>query len=239
MSQHSRASAAGIRTDRSQDLALVERARAGDALAFEAIMRQHNRLLFRCARGVVSDEAEAQDVVQEAYLRAFSKLRDYRGDSALATWLARIAFNAAVDAMRRKGRHVQWGGDDASDDDAGPENSMTQSSGTESPDAAAERAEVRDILQSAIESLPPIYRSVFILRAVEEASVDETARCLEVSDAVVRTRYLRARAMLRESIGQQVEMHAPDALQFAGARCDAVVNHVLAELARAGLIRPH
>src|SRR5690606_4954126 len=84
------------------------------------------------------------------------------------------------------------------------------------------------------ESLPPIYRSVFILRAVEEASVDETARCLEVSDAVVRTRYLRARAMLRESIGQQVEMHAPDALQFAGARCDAVVNHVLAELARAG-----
>jgi len=238
MHQQAKAGTAEIRNDRSRDAALVERARAGDAVAFETIMRRHNRLLFRCARGIVNDEAEAQDAVQEAYLRAFSRLEDYRGDSALGTWLARIAFNAAVDLMRRKGRQVQWGGDDASDD-AGPENSMTQSHGSESPDAAAERAEVRDILQSAIASLPPIYRSVFILRAVEEASVDETARCLQVSDAVVRTRYLRARAMLRESIGQQVEMHAPDALQFAGSRCDAVVNHVLAELARAGLIRSH
>lgn len=239
MFQQSKASTAGMHTDRSQDMALVARARKGDAVAFETIMRQHNRLLFRCARGVVDDEAEAQDVVQEAYLRAFSRLDDYRGDSALGTWLARIAFNAAVDVVRRRGRHVQWGGGEAQADDAGPENPMSHDRGVESPDAAAERAEVRDILQAAIESLPPIYRSVFILRAVEEASVDETARCLQVSDAVVRTRYLRARAMLRESIGQQVEMHAPDALQFAGERCDAVVNHVLAELARAGLIRPH
>ncbi len=220
-------------------MALVARARTGDPLAFETIMRQHNRLLFRCARGVVADEAEAQDAVQEAYLSAFSKLDAYRGDSALGTWLARIAFNAAIDLVRRKGRLVQWGGDGASEGDIGPENPMTQSTGPETPDAAAERAEVRDILQSAIANLPPIYRSVFILRAVEEVSVDEAARCLEVSDAVIRTRYLRARAMLRDSIGQQVESHAPDTLQFAGARCDAVVNHVLAELARSGLIRSH
>jgi RNA polymerase sigma factor (sigma-70 family) len=243
MQQPSRASAATSRKEHSHDRALVERARTGDPMAFEAIMRQHNRLLFRCALGVVPDEGEAQDVVQEAYLRAFSRLADYRGDSALGTWLARIAFNAAVDLMRRKGRHIQWGGDDSPGDDAGPENPMTHpiihSNGPESPDEAAERAEVREILQAAIESLPPIYRSVFILRAVEEASVDETARCLQVSDAVVRTRYLRARAMLRESIGRQVETRAPDALQFAGERCDAVVNHVLAELARAGVIRPH
>lgn len=220
-------------------MALVVRARAGDPLAFEAIMRQHNRLLFRCARGVVADEAEAQDVVQEAYLRAFSKLEAYRGESALGTWLARIAFNAAVDLARRKGRLVQWGGHDPLDDDADPENPMTQSTGSETPDAAAERAEVRDILQSAIEKLPPIYRSVFILRAVEEVSVDEAAHCLQVSDAVIRTRYLRARAMLRDAISQQVEIHAPEALQFAGAHCDAVVSNVMAELARAGLIRSH
>lgn len=233
------ASAATRRTDSDQDLALVARARAGDALAFEAIMRQHNRLLFRCARGVVTDDAEAQDAVQEAYLRAFCHLDAYRGDAALGTWLARIAFNAAVDLARRKGRLVQWGDLDAHEDEPLSENSMPQVPASEAPDIAAERREVRDILHSAIEKLPPIYRSVFILRAVEEVSVDEAAQCLQVSDAVIRTRYLRARAMLRESIGQQVEAGAPDALQFAGARCDAVVEHVLGELARTGRIRSH
>lgn len=239
MPQQATASAVTRHTHRDGDLALVGRALEGDALAFEAIMRQHNRLLFRSARGVVADDAEAQDVVQEAWLRAFSHLDDYRGNAALGTWLSRIVFNTAVDLMRRKGRLVQWGDVDAHDGEPSSENSMPMVPASEAPDAAAERGEVRDILQSAIGQLPPIYRSVFILRAVEEVSVDEAARCLQVSDAVVRTRYLRARSMLRELIGQQVESHAPDAFQFAGARCDAVVNHVLGELARTGRIRSH
>ncbi len=239
MPQQSTASAATRHANMDEDMALVLRARAGDALAFEAIMRQHNRLLFRSARGVVTDDAEAQDVVQESYLRAFSHLDAYRGDAALGTWLARITFNTAVDLMRRKGRLVQWGELEPRDGEPIPENPMSLAPESEAPDIAAERGEVRDILQSAIGKLPPIYRSVFILRAVEEASVDEAARCLQVSDAVVRTRYLRARSMLRDLIGQQVESHAPDAFQFAGARCDAVVNHVLGELARTGRIRSH
>lgn len=107
---------------------------------------------------------------------------------------------------------------------------------TDSPDAAAERNQVRELLQCAIESLPAIYRSVFILRAVQEMSVDETACCLQVSGAVVKTRYLRARSMLRDALGARVEAHVQQVFAFAGARCDAVVAHVLAELRRRGSI---
>lgn len=109
---------------------------------------------------------------------------------------------------------------------------------TTSPDVQAERGQMRALLQRAIDSLPPKYRSVFILRAVQEMSVDETASCLELTEAVVKTRYLRARSMLRDALGAQVEAHAHDVYAFAGARCDAVVAHVMAELQRQGLISP-
>ena len=228
---------AAMNTGAIGDADLVARARGGDAIAFETIMRRHNRLLFRAARGVVADDAEAQDVVQEAYLRAFSRLDSYRGDAALGTWLARIAINVALDSLRKKGRTVRMDDDEAPIDDPSPEQLMSaQAPQSESPDAAVERGQMRDLLESAIERLPPIYRSVFILRAVEEASVDETAFCLQVSDAVVKTRYLRARLMLRDMLGAQVESQAPTAFQFAGARCEAVVGHVLAELSRQRLI---
>ena len=219
---------------------LVARARDGDTLAFETIMRRHNRLLFRAARGVVGDDSEAQDVVQETYLRAFSHLDSWRADAQLGTWLARIAINVALDSLRKKGRMVQLDDNEDSIGEHSTEHVMSaHAPQSESPEAAAERGQMRDLLQSAIERLPPIYRSVFILRAVEEASVDETAFCLQVSDAVVKTRYLRARSLLRDMIGAQVESQAPGAFQFAGARCEAVVTYVLAELSRRRLIAPH
>jgi DNA-directed RNA polymerase specialized sigma24 family protein len=109
----------------------------------------------------------------------------------------------------------------------------------ESPDASAERKEMRGLLQSSIEGLPPIYRSVFILRAVEDMSVDEAAFCLGVSADVVKTRFLRARAMLREELATRIETGARDTFSFAGARCDAVLSHVMAGLLRQGLLRPH
>lgn len=220
------------------DAELVARAGLGDALAFETIMRRHNRLLFRSARGVVGDDAEAQDVVQETYLRAFSTLTSFRGASALGTWLARIAINVALDVQRRSGHAVQL--DDTQDLDTEPamEHMMAfNAPADDAPDTQAERSQMRALLQRAINSLPVIYRSVFILRAVEEMSVDETASCLQVSEAVVKTRYLRARSMLRDALGTQVEAHTQDVYAFAGARCDAVVAHVLAELQRQGRIR--
>lgn len=218
---------------------LAVRAARGEVAAVEALVRRYNRLLFRSACGVVGDDAEAQDVVQETYLRAFSNWGSFRGDCALGTWLARIAINVALDAQRKRGRTVPI--DDSHDVASEPamEHLMAfNAPATAAPEARIERSQMRALLQHAIDSLPPIYRSVFILRAVQEMSVDETAACLQVSDAVVKTRYLRARSMLRDALGAQVEAHAQDIYAFAGARCDAVVTHVLAELQRQGLIRP-
>ncbi len=224
------------------DTELIGRALRGEQSAFEAIMRRHNRLLFRCARGVVDDDAEAQDVVQEAYLRAFASLHAFRADAALGTWLARIAINAALDAQRRRGRSVPLlDSIDSQDPDAEPDmehSTAFNAPGKDAPDAQAERSEMRALLQRAIDSLPVIYRGVFILRAVEELSVSETAACLQLSDDLVKTRYLRARALLRDALGAQVEAHASQVLAFAGAQCDAVVANVLAELRRQGLVRP-
>ena len=223
------------------DLDLASSAASGNALAFETIVRRNNRLLFRTARGVVPDDAEAQDVVQETYLRAFTNLHAYRGESALATWLARIAINVAVSSQRKKGRLVQLQeGSEPADPDSPVEHEMPLSTPEDNgPDAMAERTEVRALLQAAIEQLPAIYRSVFMLRAVEDLSVEETAFCLGVSQEVVKTRFLRARAMLRESLAAQVESCAQETFAFAGARCDAVLAHVMAELRRQGLVRLH
>lgn len=225
----------------ASDVQLALSAAAGNASAFETIVRRHNRLLFRTARGVVADDAQAQDVVQETYLRAFTNLHAYRGESALATWLARIAINVAVSSQRKKGRLVQLQeGSDPADPESSVEHAMPlDTPEDDGPDAMAERTEVRALLQASIEQLPVIYRTVFILRAVEDLSVEETAFCLGVSQDVVKTRFLRARAMLRETLAAQVERCAQETFAFAGARCDAVLAHVMAELRRQGLVRLH
>ncbi len=219
------------------DAQLVASALQGEQSAFEAIMRRHNRLLFRAARGVVSDDAEAQDVVQETYLRAFTRLQDFQGGAALGTWLVRIAINLALDVLRKRGRSVPTDFTHDTSDEPSTEQMMSFAAPqSASPESLAARTELRDLLQSAIESLPPIYRSVFMLRAVQEMSVDEAAYCLQVSDAVIKTRYLRARALLRDALGAQLEAHADSVFAFAGERCDQVVRHVLAELEQRNLI---
>jgi RNA polymerase sigma factor (sigma-70 family) len=219
--------------DPSTDLAIVQRARQGDEAAFELIMRRHNRRLFRAARGIVDDSAEAQDVVQEAYLRAFTRLESFRADSTLGTWLTRIAVNAALDAARARGRVVYLGDSHDAAKETDPMNKPAPDS--EAPEVQAERGQLRDLLESAIARLPPIYRSVFMLRAVEELSVEETAHCLNVSTDVVKTRFLRSRSLLRDALGTQVEAHTTEAFGFAGQRCDSVVSHVLGELRARGL----
>lgn len=221
--------------DRAEDAALVARALGGEAAAFEAIMRRHNRLLFRAARGVVHDDAEAQDVVQEAYLRAFARLSDFRGDAALGTWLARICIRAALDVLRQRRRSVVIDAAQAPDQEPPPEHAMSYFAPPDgAPDAALARTELRAVLESAVQDLPPPYRSVFMLRAVQEMSVQEAAFCLDISEELVRTRYLRSRAMLRDALGARVEACAESAFPFAGTRCNQVVQQVLAELRRRG-----
>lgn len=221
------------------DSELVTRASRGESLAFELIMRRHNRLLFRSARGVVADDAEAQDVVQEAYLRAFSSLGSFRGDCALGTWLARIAINTALDMQRKRGRSVPI--DDTLDlgNEPAMEHLMAFNTPAHAaPEAHVETVQMRALLRRVVDGLPPNYRSVFILRAVQEMSVAETAACLQISEDLVKTRYLRARSLLRDALGAHVEAHAQDVYAFAGARCDAVVAQVLTQLQRLGHIRP-
>lgn len=218
-------------------MALVRRACMGDAMAFADIMRRHNRLLFRSARGIVTDDAQAQDVVQEAYLQAFTHLHSFRGESELGTWLVRITIRVALQALRRKGQWVRLEDGWDSGDMACAEITMpNQFRAPESPDTAAERGELRAVLQAAIADLPVIYRSVFMLRAVENMPVGEVAACLGVSEAVVKTRFLRARALLRDTLVDQFQVHAPSAFAFAGARCDAVVAQVLDGLRARGLL---
>jgi RNA polymerase sigma factor (sigma-70 family) len=226
--------------DNRIDADLVRSVLSGDASAFEAIMRRHNRLMFRTARGIVRDDAEAQDVVQEAFLRAFTAIAAWRSEAALSTWLARIAINVALGVQRKKGRWVEL--DVQPDELAGSEREDDMNEAplhSAGPEDQALQAQMRRLLEDAIDQLPPIYRSVFMLRAVEEMSVEETADALAVSRDVVKTRYLRARTMLREQLGAQIGGQTNELYAFAGSRCDAVVAAVLAQLHARGLIRPH
>ena len=219
-----------------EDSALLAGLRQGQARAFEQMMRRYNRLLYRAARGIVHDDAEAQDAVQEAWLKAFTGLQAFRGDAALGTWLTRIVINQALVQQRRLGRLVLWN-EDAASGESEMHKDPPGGGTTESPEDLVARLEVRRQLQEAIDLLPPMYRSVFILRAVHGLSVEDTAQGLEVSAEVVRTRFLRARTQLRTLLGFPPETEAAYLHDFAGHRCSDLVARVLQELRARGVIR--
>jgi RNA polymerase sigma-70 factor (ECF subfamily) len=190
-------------------------------------MRRHNRMLFRTARAILRDDAEAEDALQEAYMRAYGSLGEFRGEAQISTWLARIVANEALMRLRKRARRAAIVPIDASvpaDEIDQVEMSM------EKPDVAAERAQMRRVLESQIDALPDAYRAVFMLRAVEDLSVEETARVLELPPATVRTRLFRARAMLREALAQKIDVACEDAFSFAGDRCDRIVANVLSRI---------
>jgi RNA polymerase sigma-70 factor (ECF subfamily) len=218
---------------------LLAALRQRDAAAFERLMRRYNRLLFRAARGIVADDAEAQDVVQETYLRAFTGLETFRGDAALGTWLTRIAINQALAQQRKLGRLVLWDQESSSEDSDMPPLPITDANAAFSPEEEAARAQLRRQLTEAVDALPAIYRSVFMLRAVEGLSVQETAAALRVSSDTVKTRFLRARAMLRAELQADPTPIAPSLHGFDGRRCDDSVVAVLARLRAAGVLRDH
>jgi RNA polymerase sigma-70 factor (ECF subfamily) len=203
------------------DEALVERVRAGDLAALEALMRRHNRLLYRTARAILRDDAEAEDAVQEAYLRAYRALDTFRGQAKFSTWLVRIAANEAL--MRRRRNR------------SGAE--VVPMDGTIEMEAQADVSQgdhmLRRLLEKRIDALPDGYRAVFVLRALEELSVEETAAALELPEVTVRTRFFRARALLREALAREIDVTMENAFGFAGARCDRTVAKVLARI-RAG-----
>jgi RNA polymerase sigma-70 factor (ECF subfamily) len=209
------------------EMALVARALAREPAALAEIMRRNNRRLYRAAWGILRDEQEAEDAIQDCYLKAFTALPGFRGGAALSTWLTRIAINEAL--MRRRKRQAQM----ASVGNViplRPEESPAAEAAEDpalSPEAAAMRAQLRPYLEDAVGGLPEDQRAVFVLRALEELSVEETAQILDLNPQTVRTRFLRARRKLQERLQRELKLTFGEMLPFAGARCDRLVERVL------------
>jgi len=203
----------------------------GDHAAFEALMRRYNGKLFRVARAILKDDAEAEDALQDAYLAAYRGIRGFRGDAQLGTWLTRIVINTALMRLRRQKRdRVVVPFNDrgsAEHDDTGRE---FEDHTMEPPSTTALRGELRRMLERRIDELPVAFRTVFVMREVEDMSVQETAECLSITPATVRTRLFRARGLLRQSLEQDIGGATLDVFGFAGARCDRIVAGVLARL---------
>lgn len=211
------------------DVELAARAANGDEAAFESIMRRHNRLLFRTARSILKNDAETEDALQEAYLRAWRALASFRADAKLSTWLVRIVINESLARLRRRSAQVIPLDAAMESSEQQPEACMVDDP-DQQPDRVAMRAEVRGLMEARIDTLPDAFRTVFMLRAVEELSVEEVAVVLEIPEATVRTRFFRARGLLREGLSRDVDLAIGDAFSFAGARCDRIVAGVLARL---------
>ena len=217
-------------SEQTTDVELAARASNGDELAFECIMRRHNRLLFRTARSILKSDAETEDALQEAYLRAWRALAGFRADAKLSTWLVRIVINESLGRLRRRGAQV-IPLDTAMDLAEHQTEAWMEDDPDQRPDRVAMRGEVRRLMEARIDTLPDAFRTVFMLRAVEELSVEEIALALEIPEATVRTRFFRARGLLREGLARDVDFAIGDAFSFSGARCDRIVAGVLAKRA--------
>jgi RNA polymerase sigma-70 factor (ECF subfamily) len=217
--------------DGLDDKALVERARKHDGAAVRLIMQRHNRRLYRAARSVLNDDAEAEDVVQEAYARAFTHLDGFRGEAQLSTWLTRIALNEALGRLRRRRTTVDLSNIDAINDQGDARVILLPSARQDSdPEAAVARAEVRRLLERAVDQLPDPFRMVFVLRDIEEMSTEETAFQLGLRPETVKTRLHRARRLLRQSLDRTLSSAVNDVFPCAGARCTRITDVVLARL---------
>ncbi|MGN6652601.1 RNA polymerase sigma factor [Trinickia sp.] len=216
----------------ADDRALAAAIGAGERDAFVQLMRRYNRRLYRLARATLRDDADAQDALQDAYLAAYRSIGTFRGDAQLSTWLSRLVVNACLARLRRDARRharapmVSMSANDGSDHEL----MLMDKSYDASPDDALMRAQIRALLERKLDALPEAFRVVFVLRCVEELSVEETAQCLGIPEATVRTRQFRARGLLRESLAQELDLAERDVFSFDGARCDRIVAAVLVRL---------
>lgn len=214
---------------RPAEAELVRRARARDEAAIRSIMQANNRRLYRLARGILRNDGEAEDVVQETYVRAFTHLDDFRGDSSLATWLARIAVNEALGRLRRQRPAVEW----TSLPPGTLEAQIIQfphSAPSEDPEKSVAQREIQRVVEQAIDELPEAFRIVFITRVVEGMNVEETAGILGLKPETVKTRLHRARTMLRDNVEKKIGPVVMEAFPFAGKRCERLTDAVLKRL---------
>jgi RNA polymerase sigma-70 factor (ECF subfamily) len=207
-----------------QDEEVIRQVLEGNTAMFELLMRRYNERVYRAARSILRDDHEAEDVTQQTYVNAFTHLRQFNGSARFSTWLVRIAINEALARVRRQ--HRQEAIDDLPR--VGPFMSPKPS---EDPERLAFAGELRDLLESAIDSLPDGMREVFVLRDVEGLSTAEAAEALDVSEDAVKTRLSRARSALRGALLERTGASFPDAFRFHRPRCDRVVQQVLARIA--------
>lgn len=214
---------------------LVRRAQAGEGDAFRVIMQRGNQRLFRVARGVVRDDGEAEDVLQEAYVRAFAAIGGFRGEAGVMTWLTRIVLNEARGRLRRRRPMVGLERIEAAQMDGAEVIPFPNAFGTASPEADAARAQIRGLIEHAVDDLPEAFRIVFIMRDIEECSIEETAANLDLKPETVKTRLHRARRLLREALDARLASTMVEAFPFLGARCGRITEAVLARLAAGGI----
>ena len=210
----------------SEEADLFRRARERDPAAIRAIMQANNRRLFRMARGILKDDSEAEDVVQEAYVRAFTHLDSFRGDSSLATWLTRIAMNEALGRLRRRRPTVDY----TTLKPGVLEAQIIQfplSAMTDDPERTMAQREIQTVVERAIDELPDAFRSVFIARVVEGMSIEETAELLDLKPETVKTRLHRARVLLRDNVEKRIGPVVMEAFPFAGKRCERLTQAVI------------
>ena len=210
------------------DAGLVQRALARDESAVRAIMQANNRRLFRLARGILRNDSEAEDVVQDAYVRAFTHLDQFRGDSSLSTWLSRIAINEALGRLRRKTASVEWS--------ELPQTALEAQiiqfplSSVDDPEKSMAQREIQHVVEHAIDELPGAFRLVFITRVIEGMTIEETAAILGLKPETVKTRLHRARTMLRDNVERKIGPVVMEAFPFAGRRCERLTDAVLKRL---------
>jgi RNA polymerase sigma-70 factor (ECF subfamily) len=213
----------GVKRAAVSDEELVRSISSGDRAAFVVLMRRYDQLLYRTARSVLKDDGEAEDAVQEGYLLAYRGIAGFRNEASLSTWLVRIVANAAMGRLRktRRGTAIQL------DDIALQEIQEANMKSPEQPDETLSRADTRRLIEAKIDALPDAYRVVFVLRAVQELSVKETSEALGIPNATVRSRFSRARSLLRKALSKEMDIALADVFPFAGARCDRMVDSVM------------
>ena len=207
------------------DEEIVTRVLAGQTALFEVLMRRCNERVYRVARAIVRDDHEAEDVMQQAYVNAYTHLRQFTASARFSTWLARIAVNEALARLRYRGRYEEF-----NDELPNAEPVMSRIPG-DNPERQAFTGELRSLLEWAIDTLPAGMREAYVLRDVEGLSTLEAAEALGVSEDAVKTRLSRGRAALREVLLERTGATAPEAFRFYRPRCDRVVHQVLARIA--------
>jgi len=210
------------------DSEVVDRVRAGETGLYELLMRRYNQRLFRVIRSVVADDAEAEDVLQETWVRAYQHLDQFAGRASFPAWATSIAYHEALARARNSKR---WTPVENAQGEIMPEANRRQA-GSETPEAQAIRGQLGQMLQSAVDALPESYRSVFVLREVEQLSTIETAECLGLSEEAVKTRLHRSRALLRRELAGRMGPAITHAYAFLGPRCDRTVARVMERIGR-------